>query len=223
MKFGAVILAAGASSRMGRCKATLDLGGVSALEMLSTTLRESGTAERIVTVAARPHLDEVKAEAQRLGLGCVINRAPEKGRTGSVQLGLEAVRDSDAAFIAPVDAPLASRADVQSLKDEWWFARQKGGAHIAAIPTCEEKGGHPVLVAREAFGEIAGLAPDEPLRSVFSKDRSRVLRIRCSRGVIVNLDTEEDHRAAVEMLKERAAIADQMKRFQTKPQQAPVR
>ena len=203
-----MILAAGASERMGRCKALLKYFDETAIARLARGAREGGGAVRVVVVASQPHLDIVKDEAQRLNLGVVVNRSPEKGRTGSVQMGLTAVRDSDLAFIAPVDYPLAEPDVFRTLRDAMERSREAGENALAAIPDHESssgcpvahgRGGHPILLARDSFELVASMKPDDPLRELYSRPGAKILRVRTSVAIGVSVDTPEEYDHAVNM------------------------
>lgn len=157
-----VILAAGASTRMGAPKALTRLGTETAIERI---LRSTPVPAIIVT---RPGLDLP---------GAIVNDHPEWGRTGSLQVALRAARD-DEVLVWPVDHPLATRETAQlllSTPGEW------------VIPTFNGKGGHPFVV--RVVDEVLRVPPDTPLRDVPAQ---RVRVAVDDAGVVANLDTPED-------------------------------
>ena len=119
----AVILAAGLSSRLagtGEFKPLSRLAGpdgpgaATLLERAAALFRAAGV-ERILVVAGH-RAAETRAEAARLGLGCVENPDYARGMLSSVRAGLAALPgdagearssgDAGAAFVLPVDIPL---------------------------------------------------------------------------------------------------------------------
>jgi CTP:molybdopterin cytidylyltransferase MocA len=205
VKVAAVILAAGPSERMGGCKALLKFGGETAMERISRQARAGGADSRIVAVGAKPHLDPVKDEAQRLGLGFVENREPWRGRTSSIILGITAVRDSDAAFIAPVDCPVPDSGVYASLKRALDREAGSGEPPVAAVPEHSGRGGHPVLVSRRLFPTIAGLRPETPLREVFRSAGGSVSRVAAPDSVLLNVDSPEAYQKALDCLRVKEA------------------
>src|SRR5262245_58361140 len=91
VKIGAVILAAGAGTRLGGvAKALLAIGGRTFLARIVAAAREVGT-EDIVVVVASPHGDAVAAAARELGARVVVNPLPERGMASSVAGGFGAL------------------------------------------------------------------------------------------------------------------------------------
>src|SRR6185295_12766502 len=110
----AIVLAAGGSSRMGRPKALLDIGGRPALEVVCATLRAGG-ADDVVVVVGR-HAREIRAGADLGGVRVVDNPRWASGRTSSIQCGLAAVaHDAEWSLLALVDMPLVRAETVRTL------------------------------------------------------------------------------------------------------------
>src|SRR5690606_5446787 len=104
---GAVILAAGAGTRLGGvAKALLQLGDVTYLERIANLARATG-AEPVLVVVGQPFGDVVAEHARALGLSVVVNPRPERGMASSIAIGFAAIRehDADAAWLWPVDHP----------------------------------------------------------------------------------------------------------------------
>src|SRR5262245_66026418 len=93
-----ILLAAGASTRMGRPKALLPLGGVTFVRRVLDTLKSAGLSEIVVVV--RPGHDAVIAEVEASSIGrVVVNGSAVKGELNTVLAGIDAV---DAASIRRV-------------------------------------------------------------------------------------------------------------------------
>src|SRR2546426_403753 len=86
MNFAVVLLAAGASSRMGRPKLLLPWLGTTVLGHLLHLWREMGAAQLAVVTA--PANRPVAAELVRAGVlkrDCIINPEPERGMMSSIR------------------------------------------------------------------------------------------------------------------------------------------
>ena len=108
MRTGAVIAAAGLSSRMGAFKPMLEIGDTTAVRRIITVLRSVG-ADPIVLVTGH-RAEALETHVADLGVICVRN---EQYRTtdmfASVSLGMARICTlCDQFFFTPVDVPLFS-------------------------------------------------------------------------------------------------------------------
>lgn len=154
MRRGAVILAAGAGRRLGGvAKALLPAGaGRTFLSQILATARAAGLDHPLVVVGP-PFGDEVARHAEELGATSIDNPAPERGMASSVAIGFHAIArtDSDAAWLWPVDHPDVTERTLHALI-------RALGDHAAARPVVGERGGHPPLIARALFPQLAACA-----------------------------------------------------------------
>ncbi len=143
----AVVVAAGAGTRMGGvAKALLRVGDTTYLSRIVETLRSTG--DDAVVVVGAPYGDEVAAEAARLGARVVVNPDPSRGMASSIALGFGALTDGDAAWLWPVDHPHVTVETLRALQAAI-------GDHDVARPRFEGRGGHPPLIARRAWPQLA--------------------------------------------------------------------
>lgn len=191
MRLGAVILAAGAGSRLGGvAKALLRIGAESYLARIARIARSAGTS-RLVVVVGSPHAEEVSAAARALDLDrdldLVINPHPERGMASSIALGFAAIGayDLDAAWLWPVDHPAVEVRTLETLIAGL-------GSHEVAQPRFGERGGHPPLVARAVWSRLAACdALEGGARAVLAT--ADVVRIAVSdRAVVRDVDTAAD-------------------------------
>ena len=187
MKLGAVVLAAGAGTRLGGVpKALLRTGEQTYLERISRIARLSG-ADRIIVVVGRPHGHAVGDAARELDLSVIVNPLPERGMASSVALGFAAMReyDIDAAWLWPVDHPNVELRTLDTLVHAL-------GDHDVAQPRFEGRGGHPPLVARALFAKLAGCgAALGGARTVIGQ--AYVARVDVDdRSVVRDIDTPSD-------------------------------
>lgn len=191
----AILLAAGAGTRLGFPKALLEVHGRWMLPRLVETLRAGGC--RSVVVVTRPEV--VAAIAQRGGCGAdemVLNPRPEEGRSGSILCGLGAAlgvaRKPDAVVIHPCDIPLLSADAVRQLLLGWLQAPQRESL-VARLVTPGKRGGHPLLVGANRFAELEALGADQPLRDVVHGKPEQRLDItrKSDPGPFLDVDTPE--------------------------------
>jgi CTP:molybdopterin cytidylyltransferase MocA len=151
MKRGAVILAAGRGMRLGGvAKALLPAGnGRTFLSKILATARAAGLDHPIVVVGP-PFGDEVGKHAEELGAVVVDNPEPERGMASSVALGFHAIAGTscDAAWLWPVDHPDVTEATLHALIKAL-------GDHDAARPVVGGRGGHPPLISRALWPQLA--------------------------------------------------------------------
>ncbi len=186
-----VVLAAGASSRMGSPKPLLPLGEGTYLGTILQTLGRSPVAAPLVVLghAATEILDTIDLQGSQV----LINEHWARGMLGSLQLGVNVIResdDADAMLLVLVDVPRFSAGTVQRLVEA--FAR--AGAPVIA-PTYAGGHGHPVLFARALFEELLNAPTDQGARAVVEAHRADLLEVDVDDPWVVrDADTPDDHR-----------------------------
>ena len=190
----AIILAAGASSRMGRPKAQLLLPGRrTVLSHLMSTLTQAGIS-RIVVVTRAEHAAAVPdwAAPSALVPEVVVNATPARGQLSSLQTGLRAIGDeTPAALVAPVDVPFVRPDTVAALLDAW---------HRTAAPVVRPanagRHGHPMLIDRLVIDDVLR-APDgapEGARPVIRRYLSAAVELPVEdEGAYLDMDTPEEY------------------------------
>jgi nicotine blue oxidoreductase len=180
----AVVLAAGASTRMGSPKALREYGGRAALSRVVEACREGGCAPVLVVVGA--DAEAVGAAARRAGAAVVENGAWARGRSTSVKAALPHLPGgARGVLVFPVDHPLVEGEVVRAL-----LAAFDGDPSAGVVlPVHGGRRGHPVLFAAACLPAIAALGDDEPLRSVVHAPGRRVLEVPVpGDSVLRNLD-----------------------------------
>ncbi len=152
MTTSAILLAAGASRRMGEPKPLLRWGDSTLLRWEIAELMRSQVDDIVIVLGA-------DAEAVRRTLGddarrVVFNQRWPQGRSGSLARGAAALleggrRSPDAVVVMNVDQP--TRADIV---DRLLDALRRGGAE-AVQPSYQGKAGHPVVVRGSLLPELA--------------------------------------------------------------------
>jgi molybdenum cofactor cytidylyltransferase len=186
----AVVLAAGASTRMGRPKQLLPLSGATVLARVVSRLLES-PVDRVVVVLGHD------AERIRKGAGLPIdarltvidNDGWQEGMASSLRCGVRACQEAEAIVVALGDQPGLDPDVVTRL-----VAAFRHGAPLA-VPVQGERRGHPVLFGRSLFPALLALSRDVGARDVVARHWPEAARIEAA--LPVDLDTEEDYRSFV--------------------------
>ena len=189
-----LILAAGESSRFGGSpKALLAAGQRSAVRRLAEISLSLGLDPVLVVVGA--HATPIEHELR--GLPVEVLRAENwyEGRTASIQSGLEALPDGSDVLLWPIDHPFVSAHTVGDLL----AVARHDLLGVWFIPTYQGRGGHPVLFRAVVRAHVLELRPDAPLRSLLPEYGPQVRRFAVEDpGVVVNVDTPEAYRTALE-------------------------
>jgi len=150
LRTGAVVLAAGKSSRMGANKLLLEVAGRTVLDRLLDALTQA-VDEVVVVTGNNP--EPIRAIASFHRVHVTNNPDHEKGMTTSFQAGLRAMPDVDGVFLVLGDQlglrPELLRRMAAALEDV--------PASLIVSPTHGGKRGHPVLFRWSLAGEILAL------------------------------------------------------------------
>jgi len=186
-RVAAVLLAAGTSSRMGKNKLFLTLGGATVLWRAATT----ALAARLdpVLVVVGHERERVMAELSALPVTPVFNPDYARGINTSLRTGIAAVPDDAAAAVVMLaDMPFVSAEMVQALVD-------RSGASPRAPLVVSSYGGvlaPPILYRRCLFPELRALEGDGCGRRVVRQHRAHALEIAWPASALRDLDVAED-------------------------------
>jgi molybdenum cofactor cytidylyltransferase len=194
-----IILAAGASSRMGRPKALLDFDGRTALQLALEAVR--GFAKPIVVLG--PNHPEIRARVALGHVRVMLNLDVDSGQTASLKAALAILPgDVDAFFFMPVDFPLVTADDVARLVEA--YRAEPDPAKSIFIPSHDLKRGHPVLCRRELAAEFLALPGGGSARDVMNRVNSRVAYVIYPEAyVLMDMDTPEDYVRCLEAYRAR--------------------
>ena len=152
-QIAAVILAAGASTRMGRNKLLLELNGETVVRRAARTAIVAGLDPVIVVTG---HAREAVTGALH-GLGCrnVFNGEHAHGTHTSVAAGIGAVEPTAcaAAIVMLADMPLVSAPMLRALVERY----RESGAPLVASRYGGEVNAPPILYDRRLFGELRNM------------------------------------------------------------------
>ena len=189
---GGIILAAGASSRMGTDKALLPYPG-SEENFLSAQIASLRPHCEILLVVAGPNAGALKPDVYRLAADLVVNPDPERGQFSSLQVGLNELlsRGRDLALITHVDRIAPRSQTINALKDA--FARRLRETWMV-VPEYNEVHGHPVLAGREMIEEWLRAPVDSTARDVEHAHQAHIAYLPVDDpNITANINTPEEY------------------------------
>lgn len=189
----AVILAAGASSRLGRPKQLLTLDGQTLLRRTVEAATKAGCAPVIVVLGA--HAEQLAGEvgAAAGSIQVIINEKWSEGMGTSLASGIAALEAAApnvrAAVVLLCDQPHVSADVVRALVETFSVsnnpvvASEYGGVR-----------GAPCLFARSLFPELAALSGDVGARKIIARQDAEQVAVVPFAGGQEDVDTPDDWR-----------------------------
>lgn len=152
----AVLLAAGAATRMGRRpKCLLEMAGEALIRRQVQALLQAGAAPVLVVLGH--HADRIARVLEDLPVCLLHHPAPDQGQTSSLHLGLLALpADTQAVLVALADQPLLTAQDIRDLLDA--FAARPVGTQLVR-PVVDGLPGNPVVFTPDVAGAMLAGGP----------------------------------------------------------------
>jgi molybdenum cofactor cytidylyltransferase len=193
----AIVLAAGASTRMGTPKPLLaDPDGRSFVERVVGTLLAAGLTDVVVvTGSSHPFVEVVLEDAGLLRRPRLIrNPDPGAGQLSSLLAGLDAIPEaSEGVLVTLVDVPMVSAATVRAVISAWLDRR----APIVR-PAIGDRHGHPVIFDRRVFAALRAAPLDEGAKRVVRDHEVALENVPVAdEGCLMDVDTPDDYRRLI--------------------------
>jgi molybdenum cofactor cytidylyltransferase len=185
-----LVLAAGTSSRMGRHKLLLPLGGRPLVAHAVEAAFDAGCLDEVVVVVGR----DADAVEEALGTGESLrfarNERFETGQASSLIVGIGAMRSDAEAFVVllgdqPSVRPGVIAAVVTAFRD---------GAGPVVQASYSDRPAHPTLLARPVWPELAALTGDVGAREAIDRHREWLTLVEVGGQPPDDVDTDEDYR-----------------------------
>lgn len=186
---GAVLLAAGAGSRLGgRPKSLLELGGVPLIRRQLIALSGAGVDELVVVLGH--HAAVIEPVVREFPVTLVHNPDPDAGQASSVLTGLRGLSGRhDAIIVALADQPMLQSDDVVALI----AAFKRRGAADMVVPRVGGEPGNPVIFSSALREEWLAGSADAACRRWREAHPERVAWFDTdNRRYRVDIDTAED-------------------------------
>ncbi|HET9487875.1 MAG TPA: nucleotidyltransferase family protein [Chryseosolibacter sp.] len=193
MYSGAIILAAGSSSRMGQPKQMLDIHGEKLLVKTIQTVLHSGI--NAVTVVLGADEEAHRKLIRDLPVDVVYNEQWQAGMGSSLKTGLVHLTTKhpslEAVIVLVCDQPLLTPQAIHNL-----FAKYQETKKPVVASRYSEMPGVPALFNKKYFEKLAALPDDQGAKKIILQNPADVAEVDFPGGE-VDLDTMEDYNAFV--------------------------
>jgi molybdenum cofactor cytidylyltransferase len=186
---GIIILAAGASARLGEPKQQLLYKGKTLLQHAVDAAVES--MAQLVIVVLGANAEVIKNDITKHGVTVIHNKDWEEGMASSIRAGIKELQksspDIDDAILMLCDQPFVDAALLNSLM----LNKHPTSKPIIAC-AYNNTVGPPALFDKTYFNALLSLNGQEGAKKLLMKYRDKVFTIRFDKGAI-DIDTVEDY------------------------------
>lgn len=199
MKTGAVIAAAGMSTRMKQPKQLMKIGGRTMAEQTVETFRRAGVSEIVMVTGYRG--EEVERELGHLAVTFLRNDSYETTQMfDSVKIGFRYLENRcDRLLFCPVDVPLFTEHTVALLLEQ---------TEDVVWPVYQGKKGHPVFINGALIPGILEYPGDGGLKGALDSLTwaTRGFVLVEDEAVVLDADTKEEFETLTELYDSRTKV-----------------
>lgn len=186
-----ILVAAGRSSRMGRPKQLLPIGGTAMILRVLEQVLASPLAKVVLVLG-----HEAEKVKEALGdtirdprLELVVNSDYTEGMASSIRRGLERIRGNFPSFMLLFgDQPLLDASTMELLLEAFWASEKE-----ICVPLARGKRGHPVIFGSRFYPHLMALRGDVGGRGILEAHPEEVLAVEVPYpDVLVDVDSPED-------------------------------
>lgn len=190
LSFGLVLLAAGASNRLGSFpKQLLEFRGKALIRRAAENALVSECGKICVVLGA--NAERIKGEIDDLPIEIIVNENWARGMSASLKCGLEQLLDVEpnlsAVVVMLADQPIVDAAIINRLLEAFSETRKPVIAAEYAETT-----GVPAIFARSMFDELMNLLADGGAKRIIKKYASSAGKISVPEAAF-DVDTREDY------------------------------
>lgn len=189
---GAIILAAGFSSRMGRSKAFLPFDKkISFAEKIIKEYSDFGCG-KIIIVLNKKDSEEI-SNHNFLNADVVINFFPEQGRLSSIKKGLDLLKNQKYIFLQNIDNPFVNQQILEQI-----YNNRAENSYVS--PIFNNKGGHPILIHQNIIAEIqTQFTKNQNLKKILQPFVRKNVLMR-NDTVLININTFEEYQKHINLM-----------------------
>lgn len=184
-RHGAIVLAGGASRRLGRAKQLIEIDGEPLLRRVTRAVLATQPLDCVVVLGH--DAERMRGALNGLSVRCAIAEDYASGMSASLRAGLAALDPRCAgALIVLTDQPALAAAHLLALLDAW-----RARPDHAVASAYADVLGVPALLPRAWFAEIANLHGDVGARDLLRAKASAVITITAP-ALAQDVDTAAD-------------------------------
>ena len=190
-----LILAAGASRRLGRPKQLLPYGRGVLLDAVLATARDCGFDQTVLALGGSA--GEVQRTVDTTGCDIALNPDFGDGCSSSIAAGIAALHpDTDAVVLLLGDQPEVRAATARALLGLLFASGAAAGQDAPGIAVCryDDGVGHPLAFTRRMLPELAALHGDKAVWRLLEQRADDVVELPVPGTVPLDVDTDEDYR-----------------------------
>lgn len=186
----ALVLAAGASARLGRPKQLLPFGTTTLLGTVVAEARAASGLDEVIVVLGGAAA-EVRRRVDLGGTTVVENPEFSQGCASSYRTGLAALDPrAEAAAVLLGDQPGVDRAVIDTVVEEWRRTRAR-----LMLASYRGREGHPLVFARSLFAQLVGLQGDKAAWKIVDAHRDELRPVPVDRPLPGDVDTWQEYEA----------------------------
>ncbi len=189
-RLAAVVLAAGSSTRMGRNKLLLELGGETLVRRAVRAAVGAGVDQVVVVLGHQ----EPQVRAELLGLPCtfVLNPDHAEGAGTSVRTGVRQVAaDTDAIVVMLADMPFVTADMIATLAQRYRDTRPPlVASHYGDVQA------PPTLYDRALFEELLQIPGERCAKQVVRRHESEAVVVAWPESALRDIDVPADYEGA---------------------------
>lgn len=188
---GAIILAAGNSSRFGENKLLYEIHGKPMYRYVLKNFQSLLQKKRIQTLILVTQYDQIQSQIMAHDPDVIVvrNEQPDLGISHSIDLGMrklmEVLPDAEGCIFAVADQPYLTEQSLTGLVDTW----EKSDRGIAAC-TYGDGMGNPVLFSKTYFDQLGQLTGDRGGKQIAKKHAEDVCLYQVSPRELEDIDVK---------------------------------
>lgn len=195
-----VVLAAGASTRMGHAKQLLPLRGRPLLQHVLDAAAAAGLDEIVLVLGTHAaEIGPALALPHERVVRVVDDPACASGQAASLRAGLRAADPrATAAVVLLGDQPGVTAGLVERVVGAFLAGGAPAARPVYAAASGTRTPGHPVVLARRLWPALATLHADEGARALLAAHPEWLLEVEIDGEPPADVDTRDDYRRALE-------------------------
>ena len=185
-----LVLAAGASTRLGQPKQLLPFGDTTLLGHVVAEARAAAALDEVIVVIGGAAA-EVRARVDLGGARVVENPEFGEGCSASYRTGLGAVDPrAEAVVILLGDQPGVDHTVIDVVVDEWRRTRDR-----ILLASYHGREGHPLIFGRDLFDHLAALKGDKAAWKIVDARREEIRAVPVDRPHPRDINTLQEYEA----------------------------